>query len=305
MISADLIADLESCQRRGYYSRDYFPRRLHPTELTRQAIYSALTSEREDVGEFAGEEVIRLCGDVGLDVKDSDYVYDIGAHHACIADIVATWARYELGANLERLEPQTIGNLSWTPNCLRNGSRLLRLGLVDHFADERSLSESRSWFSVGEVAVFDLPMDIYLVSLGASRGGKRHSAWTKGLLHPRNRKLRFKKQIQKIQGFKESWLPIWREDHAEISRETWLNTMQEDGALQDLVMTVKVEPFAKEKREEILGYIQRKAETLAGLRHLPDPNYSACDWPRPCFFRTVCFAPFRITPAELGFPRRD
>lgn len=306
MISAELLSDIEACQRRGYYSRDWFPRRLHPTALTRQAIYKVLTEPAEDIGDRAGSEVMSLCANVGLDLKDSGHLYDVGLHHAAIADLVSTWARQRIGATLGVPADETIGNHLWESSCLAApaAARLVRIVLVDHFSDERTLAESRSWLTLGEIAVYDCPMDVYLVCLGQSRNGKRHSSWSKGLLHPRNRQVRFKRQAGKIDGFKETWVPIWREDHQEISRETWLRQMQSDGVLQDLTTSFTVEALSPFHRNEALDVIQRKADALASVSKLPDPSYSACDWPRPCPFRSVCFAPARVTPKDLAFRSR-
>jgi hypothetical protein len=306
MISAPLLADLESCQRRGYYSRDWLPRRLHPTELTRQAIYEALCSEG-DAGTAAGDGAMALCANVGLDLKETGHLYDIGLHHAAIADLVATWLHNRVPSPIGVPADGGVGNHVWESSCLCQPAeaRLVRLVLVDHFSDERTLAESRSWYTVGEVAVYDVPMDVYLVSLGSSRGGKRHSAWSKALLHPRNRQVRFKKQANKAEGFKESWIQVWREEHAEITRENWLRAMELDGVLQDLTTSFTVEPLSPYRRAETLGVIARKADQIAKLEELPDPSYSACSFPRPCPFATVCFAPVRVTPEQLAFRRRD
>lgn len=306
MISAELLSDLEACQRRGYYSRDWLPRRLHPTEITRQALYRSLCAPEGDIGEVAGSAAMELCATVGLDLKETGHLYDIGLHHAAIADLVATWARKRIGSILGVPVDQKVGEQTWECSCLAAAElgRLVRIVLVDHFSDERTLAESRSWFTTGEVAVYDCPMDIYLVSLGASRGGKRHSAWSKGLLHPRNRQVRFKKQANKIEGFKETWIPVWREEHQEISRESWLKAMELDGVLQDLTTSFTVDPLSPFRRAEALEVIARKADNLQKLSGLPDPSYSSCDWPRPCPFRSVCFAPARVTPQQLAFRSR-
>jgi hypothetical protein len=305
VISAELLADFESCQRRGYFTRDYEPRRLHPTELTRRAIYAALCDAEPDSGRRAGEEAIALCGNIGLEVKDSGNLYDCGLHHAAIADIVTSYLRGVLGPSVGVPADGKAGNHAWVSGCLAVASQTLaRVALVDHFSDDRTLAEGRSWYTIGEVAVYDAPMDIYLISLGASRGGKRHSAWSKGLLHPRNRKVRFKKQAKKVEGFKDSWIPVWREEHDQISRQEWLRGMEEDGVLQDLVTTVRVEPLSTFNRQQELDTIQRKADQLQAINKLPDMSRSACDWPRPCGFRCVCFAPLQVTPEQVGFGRR-
>jgi hypothetical protein len=307
VISAELLADLESCQRRGYYSRDFRPRRLHPTELTRRAIYAALSDpEAVDTGRRAGEAAIGLCADIGLDVKGAENIYDIGLHHAAIADIVSAWLKTHFQAFLAPPVDWAIGNHTWEASCLAQGKegRLVRVVLVDHWGEDRLLAEARNWYTVGEVAVYDVPMDVHVIALGASRGGKRYSAWSKGLLHPRNRKVRFKKQANKAEGFKDSWIPVWREEHDQIDRRDWLKGMEDDDVIRDLTTKFSVQPLSPFRRMEALDTIRRKADVLAQLSKLPDPSYSACDWPRPCPFRSVCFAPVTTSPPQLGFRER-
>jgi hypothetical protein len=306
VIDAGLITDLESCERRGYYSRDYLPRKLHPTELTRQAIYEALTIDTDTPGAYAGAKGMELCASPGIETPYGEIVYDIGIHHCAIADIVTTWARFELGSVLEQLQPVKVGDHTWAPSSLysEKSDALVRIVLVDHFSEDRILGESRSWYTLGDIAVYNLPMIIWLVSLGASRAGKRHSAWAKGLMHPKNGKLRFKPRQNVSQGFKETWVKIWREDYASISQLTWLNAMAEDGVINDLTKEIRVDVLEEEKREEIQKLIGRKASEIQHFKTLPDPKFSACDYPRPCPFRSVCFAPVRATPDDLGFRSR-
>lgn len=299
-MNADILSDFESCERRGYWSQTFVPNKLHPTEVLRRSIAEALTGEREDRGERAGELVMEYASQ-GLDVK-THQKYECAVHHACLADILTTYLASK--GSYSRPEPKVGVNFTWGPYCLLRGQELVRIALVDHWSDDREASEARSWWTLGEMAAFKMPMTIEVLLLGSSVNGRRHSAWSKGLLHPRNRQLRFKKRFQKGQAFADSWLPVWREDHDEISREDWLKAMQEDDVFADLARRVHIEPLSAERVLDLRGMIERKTEKLYKINAVPDPNYSACDWPRPCAMRQVCFAAKPTTPEATGAYRR-
>ena len=209
MISAELLSDLEACQRRGYYSRDWLPRRLHPTEITRQALYRSLCAPEGDIGEVAGSAAMELCATVGLDLKETGHLYDIGLHHAAIADLVATWARKRIGSILGVPVDQKVGSP-------RLGMFLPRSGgnWDAWYALCWSITSATSVPSPNPVLVHDgrggcvrLP-DGRLSRLARGiRGGKRHSAWSKGLLHPRNRQVRFKNRRTRLRDSKKPGFP--------------------------------------------------------------------------------------------------
>lgn len=301
-MDALLLSDLESCPRRGYWTRNWEARKLHPTEILRRSIAEALTdTDYPDKGKYAGELVMGYAGDRGLDIV-STHKYDIAVHFAALADILTTF----LASRGDYSRPKTVKgqNLTWEPYCLQRGEELVRIILVDHLGEERQMSEGRSWFTLGEMAAYKMPLTMEIFLLGASSGNKRHSAWSKGLLHPRNRALRFKKQTQKVAGFKESWVPVWREDYAEIGRDAWLKAMEADGVIADVYRRVHVSRLDDERIAEIRGIIERKTERLYQIGEVPDPNYSACDWPRPCPFRQCCFAEKMTSPEESAAFRR-
>ena len=133
-------------------------------------------------------------------------------------------------------------------------------------------------------------MQMAVIVLGQNRSGKRHSAWARGLRHPLNKKLRFRKKNDKSDGFKSSWLEVWREDFDDITTAAWLQAMLDDGMLQDLCFSVEIPVPEKAARERIVEMAARKLEKIQNLDKLPDPQLSTCDWPRPCLFRTPCHA---------------
>ena len=302
-----LLQSVESCPRRALWAKDWEAQAIHPTEMLRRGIYAGLLSPREDFGEAAGEEIVALAGDRGMDVdtmKVHINLYDSAVHHAAIADLVASYLRED--GPWTRPEPVLIGDVSWEANCLRDASGLLRrIVLATWWDDERQEADLRSWFTLGEIAAYQEPVQMDVIILGQHRKGRRYSAWSMGFLHPRNRKLRFKRSAhygQRDKPFGDNWIRVWREDRSEISREDWLESMAEDDMFSELHLEkiVKVPANLQRLRE----LIQRKAGQLEKLKGMPDPNYSQCAGiGAACPFCSCCFGIPEQPPAEPTYIR--
>lgn len=287
MNTAELLTAFEMCPRLAYWSRYWERIKLDGNEMLQRAIRAGVLSERADFGEAAGEECYSFGVEPGL---HSDH-YDLHAeviHLACIADIVSTAIR-KVGEPSWKI-PEDLP--LWKPSCYLSpdGLHLRRIVLVSSWNDNRHYSECRSWQSLGAVCAYGLPMQMVIVVLGQNRSGKRHSPWTKGLRHPVNKKLRFRKKNDVSEGFKSTWLPVWREDFDDISTHDWLQAMLDDGVLQDVCFPVDIPVPEKAARQRILDMAARKLEKIQNLDSLPDPQLTGCDWPVPCLFRTPCHA---------------
>lgn len=307
MITADTLIDIETCDRRAVWGMEWEPQNLHPTTMLYRAIEQAITdTEREDVGQLAGEIIMEFAAERGLDVGENINRYDCALHHAALADILVTYLRNRYKKPLERTEPSTIGNLSVSPKALRNGREtLVRPIMVDHLSDERQAAEAHSWHTLLPVALYGLPMSLEFIVLGQSRSGRRHSAWSTGFCHPRNHALRFQKQTDKRNlgaGFAGSWRKVWREEVAQISRDEWIQAMANDGMFEQLTKRVTVNPLPQKRAAAVLELVSRKwlDRRLPLTGDLPDPSYSACDFPRPCAFHRCCYSEPERTPEEAG-----
>lgn len=292
MNSPLLLTHYETCNRKGYWSRSRERIKLDETEMLQRALYAGLTTTRTDFGECAGEECYGLGLDPGLE-SDVYNIYDQVTHLSCLADIVCCAVRKPQEKPWSAPDPVRIGDGPlWTSAAYLDpsGTYLRRIALVSNWSDDRHYSEARSWFSIGEVAIYGLPMQQATVILGQSRNGKRSSPWAKGLLHPANKKLRFRKKHDVSQPFKDTWLPVWREDHDEIETTTWLQRMLDDGVLQDVCFKVDIPALGALARDKIRDMAAQKLEELAGLKAAPDAQLTGCDWPKPCLFRTPCHA---------------
>jgi hypothetical protein len=268
--------------------------------MVAEAIQAALLAPEGNVGEIAGSTMLQLAADRGLDTTSSR-IYDSVTHHACIADLMSAGLRKP--EQSPWLLPDPVQN--WTSSSLMapDGNSLRRLVLVSHWTAERHYAECRSWFSLGEIAAYELPMQMVVLVLGQERDGLRHGPWSQGFLHPQNHQLRFRKKSRSSsEVFSEKWEKINREDHAEISRETWLEAMLRDDVLDEVCFRIDI-PIPNPR---ILTHIRdlgrRKMDHLMGLKHKPDPNLSSCDWPVPCQFLRCCHSiPEREPSEKNGF----
>jgi hypothetical protein len=306
MNSPLLLSHYENCNREGFWARDFERRKIDLHELLEAGIREGLTSSREDFNEAAGERIIEIAARREI-VSDQHDVYSQVIHHASIADIVCSAIRKAVEPPWCVPEDVQLGEGPiWSSASLLSpdGSHLRRVALVSNWGNDRHYSEARSWFSLGEVCIHNLPMQQIIIILGQSRDGKRHSHWTKGVLHPVSRKLRFRKKGDSSTGFKESWRQIWREDYDTISTKEWLQVMYDDGVLQDLCFNVDIPIPEKAARQKIVDLAARKLERLYNLKELPEQQLSTCDWPVSCIFRNPCHSG-QSPNGKFGFVRVD
>lgn len=302
--TAESITNLESCLRRALWAESFEPQQLHPTVILRKAIYEGLLTERDDCGEAAGEHVMELAGDRGFDIDTSVVhvsLYDTALHYAALADIIVTHLR-DNGGKWSRPEPCD-GHI---PDCLRdpNGT-LKRIILPSRWDEERQAQELHSWFNFAEMVAYRERMTMEVVILGQSRKARRHSAWSRGHLHPRNRQLRFKRNAhygQRDKPFGENWIPVWREDHDQLTREQWLEAMEADAMFEDLHLSIPIVLPGAANMQRLRDLIARKTERLEKLKGLPEPSYSACHNPiNPCQFQGCCLETPESKPAAPRF----
>lgn len=295
--SADILTAAESCARRGVWASRWQSHRIHPTEIVRRAVTAALTAPSDNPGEYAGEEVMTLAANRGIDLTGPN-LYDCALNHAAISDIVTT-AILQTPAKHVSL----IGSIDgWQSSALLSGDRLRRFLPVSSWNSDRQNHEVRSWYALGEVCRLNMPMQMIVAVIGSLQGGRRHGYWSRALLHPRNQQVRFRRRSrQTIEGFKETWLPIFREEHDEIDRRVWLQGMLEDGVLKESLFVVDVPVPGEVERQRVVELSKRGLERVSAGTELPGKQLSTCDGPlAPCPFRGCCWGETETQPSALG-----
>jgi hypothetical protein len=293
-----LLSNLETCPRKGFYSRSYEALRLPVKEMVTQAIRIALTAPNEQerpFGEVAGDTVIQLASDRGVDT-DLHKTYPTVIHHAALSDLLVSTIRKPNDPPWLLPPPSKC----WTSDCYLSPdeSTLRRIVLVSYWSDERHYAECRNWYSLGEMAQYELPMQLVVFVIGQQRNGKRLSPWTQGFLHPMNKQLRFRKKSRSTsEVFNDKWEKIYREDHDEISRETWLESMLRDDVLAEVCFRVDIPLPDRLHLLRIRQTTERKLSALHAMKEKPDIQYSTCDRP-PCAFKRCCHVLPETEPSE-------
>jgi hypothetical protein len=288
--SPALLTAFEPCNRKGIWSRDWERIKIDLNELLQAGLREGLTTTRKDFGQAAGEKIIAIAAAREI-VSDQYDVYSQVIHHAAIADIVTMAIRKPTEGPWGATDPLDLpGGHTWYSDAYTSpdGLRLRRIALTSNWSDDKHYSFARSWYSLGEVAIFGLPMQQATIILGQHRNGKRHGFWSHGLRHPLSKQLRFRKKNDKAVPFKSTWTEVWREDYDDIATGDWLSAMHSDGVLGDVAFNVDIPVPEKEARQKIVDLATRRLEEIWSAKEIPDQQLSTCDFPTPCIFRGNC-----------------
>jgi hypothetical protein len=283
--TSDLLSAHDRCPRAAHWSQSWESNLLHPNEALRRAIEEALLHDGDDPGQYAGDSIMTMAAERGLDTSGNKY--ECAMHNAALADIIVTVLRS--GGPWARPEDRKVKSFTWVSGVFvePSGTRLSRVICVDRWNDERKLSEMHAWRTLGEQAAYGLPMTLTVVLVGQRREGRHHSPWSKGFLHPRSRNLRIAKRSgEKFDG---NWIQCWREEQENISRDKWLDAMRADGVMHDVLFDVEVPAPDPAFMSKIGRLAERKMEAITGAKEIPPPNISVCDWPTKCQFATSCW----------------
>lgn len=295
----DLLTALETCNRKGFWSKDWRRRKLDANQMLYEGLRVGLTSTELQYGEEAGCRIMELAENPGLETT-SMQIYRSVIHHATLVDLLSTALRPP-GAKVWCYPTSESLNASpWVSNAFLSpdGSHLRRPLLVSSWSDEKHYSAIRSWYGLGEVAIYNLPMKIAVCVLGRLVDGRRQGVWTQGFRHPQNHQLRFRKKAKvKSEVFSDSWEKVWREDRDEISNQDWLQAMRNDDIFRDVCFTIDIPVMEAGQRQRLLDMASRKLERLASIEELPEPSLSVCDRP-PCPFRGCCHSEKPYLPSE-------
>lgn len=302
MDTAELIEGLERCPRIPWWGYDWVKNHLTPQDMLDIGLRSGLTEPvGAEYGMAAGETLYALGATRQIESKQHDIHAEV-VHLSSIVDIVTTAIRKPTEEPWGT--PEAVGD--WNSTCFLSpdGNHLRKVFFVTSWNNDRHYSLCRSWSALGEVCHYGLPMQLVVAMLGKHLNGRFHSYWTRGLRHPVNKKLRFRKKIGADSGFKETWTECWREDHDEIPTQEWLSAMIADDVIRDVLFKIDVAVPEKASRLRIVDLAKRKLDRIQKMKALPDQNLSTCDWPSPCDHRNHCHAGEEPSP-RYGFVPRD
>jgi hypothetical protein len=116
-----------------------------------------------------------------------------------------------------------------------------------------------------------------------------------------------------VEGFKDSWQPVYREEHDEIPRDRWLQSMRDDDVFSDALFVVNVPVPEAPQIQIIRDLAQRQLQRLddilpgklyTGPPHIPEKQLTTCRNPlHPCPFRACCWSDPESKPEDGGYDR--
>lgn len=200
-----------------------------------------------------------------------------------------------LAAALERrawegLEPLPAPQTTpWTPSVLGvlHGA-LQRWVTVEHFTKDTLTRELHSWSVLGECAVYNLPMELFIIEMGRVRGEHLHSPWTRIMRHPA---IQGRYAFQQHDGTKleGGWTPFWRASNSHlISASDWVDLMARDKV--SLIHRILVQAPTPAQQSQILQDISTELKRADGLPDLsalpiqrPQCDLPLCSWQNECY----------------------
>jgi hypothetical protein len=308
--SAALLTNFEHCRRWGFYSKNWEKHKMSLMQMFHRGVRSALLETSDDPGQSAGEHLVTLAAlrgiDIGSQANASVNLYRAAQNHAAIADLVTTVIRKDGRADpwLE-IGP---GQNGWWGSALLSPERdrLRQFLAVSSWSEERAFYERHSWYVLGEIAHYEMPLELVVAVLGPTVGGRRQSPWSKARFHRFRSHLRFRMHKRaKVEGFAESWTWIYREEHDEINRSKWLDAMMEDDVMQQSLFRIEVPVPEKSRLDKVRRLAQRQMENLEAslpgkwwaevnpdnTLYIPQKQMTTCHNPlHPCPYRACCWS---------------
>lgn len=288
ILDSQLFDTWDRCEKRFAYELTHEPSKITPLGLLYAAVEASLTAR--DPKEGAKDAILRLTQEKDVDVGELSPASAV-RHVECIAEVIALAMRGKFGKG-SRPDDVKLGKHVWHTNLFDFRGDLHRVVLASHLDDDSLRSYAHAWQTIGEMAALERSITLTVILVGSQRGGRRHSPWAKGYIHPVQKALRFgRRKGSKADGFTEGWREAWREQ-TNIKAETWLDKMKVDEVLPDLIQSRKVnykedDERMLQARRDMLEIAENmvRARTDAPMRRssCDEIGRGACPWQNKCY----------------------
>ncbi len=294
MISAQLLDTIDRCPRRYALECSHETR----TITTMGLLYAGVE------GGITGSALDAIRSITAIKDVESGQLAAISAvrHVGFMAEVVSLALTRRFG-QFRRIDPVPFGKHEWQSNIFESKHGLHRIILTSSLDDDALRGYAHAWGTVGELVALKKDIILTAVVVGAQRGGRRHSHWTKCFQHPVQKSaLRFaRRKGGKADGFTEGWREVWREA-TDISAATWVDRMESDSVIEDLIRVHRV-PFkaddhrmvlAKRDMLKILPQMESASEESPMRRSSCDSVFGACPW------SAFCWSPTEVELSDLA-----
>jgi hypothetical protein len=286
ILSAALLDTIDRCPRRYALERTHETRTISTMGLLYAGVEGGITGNAIDA--------IRSITAV-KDVEAGQLAAISAVRHVGFMAEVISLALTRRFGKFRRLEPVAVGKNQWQSNLFESKQGLHRLLLMSSLDDDALRGYAHAWGTVGELVALRKDIILTAVVVGAQRAGRRHSHWTRCFQHPVQKSaLRFaRRRGGKADGFTEGWRDVWREA-TDINAATWVDRMEKDEVLDDLIRVHRVPYRADDHRIEtakrdmlkILPQMESASVDSPMRRSSCDSVFGACPWSAYCWSPT-------------------
>lgn len=298
ILSAQLLDTFDRCPRRLAYERTHEPRTISTMGLLYAAVEGSLTST--DPCQGARDAVSRVTQDKDVTAGELSSLSAV-RHVESMAEVIGLALREKLG-RAQQVQPCSVGDHEWQSNLFACKGIYHRLVLTAHLDDDSLRSFAHSWQTIGELGALERHIMLTAVIVGAQRGGRRSSPWSKGFIHPIQKQLRIgRRKAGGADGFTTGWKEVWREQ-TDIKAETWLDRIKSDEMLDDLIVGRKIRFNAEDERMKqarremlVLADQMEQATVLSPMRR------SSCDeiGRGPCPWQPLDYSSTEVSPQDM------
>lgn len=290
ILSAESLDVFDRCPRRYAFERQYESRVITPLGLLYAAVEGSLTAS--DPVQGAKDAIASITAQKHVDAGELSPLSAM-KHVEATAEVVALALRERMGFCVR---PEV---KDWQSNLFECKGELHRIILCSHLDDDSLRSFAHSWKTIGELAALKRSITLTVVIVGAQRGGRRHSAWSKGYQHPVQKSLRFAPR-KRDNGFTGNWTQVWREQ-TNYTPEVWLSQMASDEVLQELISSRRIQYNGDDARMVQVGrdliQIAPMMEGDTDPMSIPMRRSSCDDVVRgACPWQACCYSPTPVGP---------
>lgn len=298
ILTAQLFDTYDRCERRFAYERTHEPRTVSPLGLLYAAVEGSLTAP--DPCQGARDAIMERTQWQDVNAGDLSPMSAV-KHVEAMAEVIALALRDKFG-NMSGINRTIIGQNEWHSNLFECRGTLHRIVLCSYLDDDSLRSFAHSWQTIGELAALERNINLTVVIIGAQRGGRRHSPWSKGFLHPIKKTLRIgRRKSGQADGLNSGWKEVWREQ-TDIKAETWLERMKTDEMLDDLIVSRRIQYRGEDERmKQARREMFVLAEQMQTVSVDAPMRRSSCDeiGRGACAFQSICYSAIPLTPDDL------
>ena len=301
-----LFDTFDRCSRRLALEKTHEPRSISATGLLYAGVEGGI------IGANPGAAAIDAIRSVTarFDVQSTELAAMSTVRHiGFLAELISVALCRKFG-KFTNLRIAEFGEHQWQSNLFESPmGDLHRIVLVSHLDDDSLRSFAHSWGTIGELAALEKDLTLTAVVIGAQRGGRRHSHWTKCFQHPIQKShLRFsRRKGGKAEGFTENWREVWRE-LTDISAAVWLDKMRDDDVLPELVQSRTIPFRADDHRMQ-----KARADMFTILPQMENASVddpmrrSSCDevGRGACPWQYYCWSPTQVDLEDLSHHYRE